>query len=174
MPDKAKPRSVGALPGQFDCIITVQGNYDEEYTENWPVVPVGCTPRNSTPYSHFSSRTPCGATWARKRAARVGILPSKQHRWRVSTMKTFPILTPEYLESLGHKRMSPLKAIRARCLDCCVFQPKEVALCAHKTCPSWPFRYGKNPYAAGKVVSEASRVALERVNKKRAKDRDKS
>ena len=67
-------------------------------------------------------------------------------------MKTSPSLTPEYLESLGHKRMSPLKAIRARCLDCCVFQSKEVTLCAHKKCPSWPFRMGKNPWTAANLT----------------------
>ena len=60
--------------------------------------------------------------------------------------------TPAQLEAMGHKRMSPLKAIRARCLDCCVFQSNEVTLCAHKKCPSWPFRMGKNPWTAANLT----------------------
>jgi hypothetical protein len=38
-----------------------------------------------------------------------------------------------------------MKAIRAKCLDCCCYQPKEVRLCTVKTCPLWPFRMGKRP-----------------------------
>lgn len=41
---------------------------------------------------------------------------------------------------------SPQKAIRRKCLDCCVGQPEEVALCAAETCPLWPYRKGKNPF----------------------------
>lgn len=37
---------------------------------------------------------------------------------------------------------SPLKAIRAKCLDCCCGQTKEVRLCPLKACPLWPFRSG--------------------------------
>lgn len=37
---------------------------------------------------------------------------------------------------------SPLKAIRAKCLDCCCGQTKEVRECTLKTCPLWPFRSG--------------------------------
>lgn len=47
------------------------------------------------------------------------------------------------------KLPSPLKAIRLRCLDCCGFQPKEVALCPATNCPSHAFRMGKNPNRAG-------------------------
>lgn len=50
------------------------------------------------------------------------------------------------IEALGHKRMSPLKAIRLRCLDCCNEQPSEVRKCTAVTCPLWPFRMSKNPW----------------------------
>jgi hypothetical protein len=46
----------------------------------------------------------------------------------------------------GHKQMSPLEAIRLKCLDCCCYQPSEVRLCEAVTCPLWPFRAGKHPY----------------------------
>lgn len=41
--------------------------------------------------------------------------------------------------------MTPMKAIRAKCLDCCCGQYKEVELCPCSDCPLYPFRFGKNP-----------------------------
>jgi hypothetical protein len=40
---------------------------------------------------------------------------------------------------------TPMKAMRAKCLDCSCYQPKEVRLCTVKTCPLWPFRRGSDP-----------------------------
>lgn len=45
--------------------------------------------------------------------------------------------------------MTPLRAIRAKCLDCCCDQATEVRRCPSKTCALWPFRLGKNPNRAG-------------------------
>lgn len=44
---------------------------------------------------------------------------------------------------------SPLKAIRARCLDCCCFRAGEVRQCPSNDCPLHPFRFGRNPNRAG-------------------------
>jgi hypothetical protein len=63
----------------------------------------------------------------------------------------------EELIAAGHKPMSPLKALRARCIDCCADQPSEVRLCTAVACPSWPFRTGKNVWARER--SEAQRDA---------------
>lgn len=41
--------------------------------------------------------------------------------------------------------MTPLKAIRAKCLDCCCGQYKEVELCPCKDCSLYPYRFGRNP-----------------------------
>ncbi len=41
--------------------------------------------------------------------------------------------------------MTPLQAIRAKCLDCVCFQPKEVQLCPSDDCPLYEYRSGKNP-----------------------------
>lgn len=62
--------------------------------------------------------------------------------------------------------MTPLKAIRARCLDCCGYQIKEVRLCPCKDCSLWPFRFGKNPNVQ---MTDARRLALEkaRLSKKK-------
>lgn len=45
--------------------------------------------------------------------------------------------------------MTPVKAIREKCLDCCCGQVKEVRLCPSETCALWPYRMGKNPARAG-------------------------
>lgn len=41
--------------------------------------------------------------------------------------------------------MTPIKAIRAKCLDCCCGQAKEVRLCPIEKCPLYPYRFGKRP-----------------------------
>jgi len=63
------------------------------------------------------------------------------------------------LEILAEKfrDKNPLKAIRARCLDCCCDQPSEVRKCTAADCPSWPFRMGKNPFRKKPVLSKKER-----------------
>ena len=46
----------------------------------------------------------------------------------------------------GHNAQSPLRAIRAKCLDCSCYQVSEVGLCEAIKCPLWPFRAGKHPW----------------------------
>lgn len=41
--------------------------------------------------------------------------------------------------------MTPLQAIRAKCLDCSNQQPKEVRYCTCTECPLHFFRFGTNP-----------------------------
>ncbi len=43
------------------------------------------------------------------------------------------------------KYLTPLKAIRRKCLDCVGFQPKEVTLCTAEKCPLFPYRMGRRP-----------------------------
>jgi hypothetical protein len=69
------------------------------------------------------------------------------------------------LLAMGHAAMSPMAAIRARCLDCCAGSSDEARKCVAMACPSWPFRTGKNPWRA--PLSEEQRdvrrqVALRR------------
>jgi len=45
--------------------------------------------------------------------------------------------------------LSPLKAIRAKCLDCVGDQPQEVRLCPCTDCPLYPYRMGHNPNRKG-------------------------
>lgn len=44
------------------------------------------------------------------------------------------------------KKQTPLRAIRAKCLDCVLGSSNEVALCPMENkCSLWPYRFGKNP-----------------------------
>lgn len=45
--------------------------------------------------------------------------------------------------------MTPLKSIRAYCLECCRGALSEVKLCPSLKCPLWPFRSDHNPARAG-------------------------
>ncbi len=62
----------------------------------------------------------------------------------------------EELGTLGHSAMSPLKALRLRCIDCCAGSSLEVRLCTAVNCPSWPFRLGRSPWRP--PASEAQRA----------------
>ena len=41
--------------------------------------------------------------------------------------------------------LTPVKAIRAKCLDCCCGHPSEVRICTALKCPLYPYRMGKRP-----------------------------
>jgi len=43
------------------------------------------------------------------------------------------------------KTLTPVKAIRKKCLDCSAYQPKEVRLCTMLDCSLFPYRMGKRP-----------------------------
>ena len=42
-------------------------------------------------------------------------------------------------------KLTPIKAIRLKCLDCCCGSANEVRLCNLKKCPLYPYRFGKRP-----------------------------
>ena len=41
--------------------------------------------------------------------------------------------------------LTPIKAIRAKCLDCCCDSALEVRLCGATDCPIYPYRLGVRP-----------------------------
>ena len=64
----------------------------------------------------------------------------------------------ESMEPEGHsslflvkkkEELTPLQAIKAKCMDCSNNQPSEIRFCTVKICPLWPLRFGKNPKRAG-------------------------
>lgn len=57
------------------------------------------------------------------------------------------------------RKLTPLKAIRQKCLDCCCGSKTEVKLCPIKDCTLYEYRFGKNPketplYDDGIALSE--------------------
>ena len=77
-------------------------------------------------------------------------------------------MSADELEQLGHARVSPLRALRLKCLDCCNDSAQEVRLCTAVDCPSWPFRMGKNPWrpplSAEVRTQRAATMALNRAS----------
>lgn len=58
-----------------------------------------------------------------------------------------------------NKIKSPLKAIRAHCLQC-VGTSNAVKECGgDESCPLFDFRFGKNPYRKVRVMSKEERIA---------------
>lgn len=56
--------------------------------------------------------------------------------------------------------LSPTKAIREKCLDCCCGQSLEVKLCPAESCPLYPYRFGRNPNVKKRNVSEETKLAM--------------
>jgi hypothetical protein len=54
--------------------------------------------------------------------------------------------------------LTPLQAIRHKCLWCCNGSAHEVALCPAKACPSWPFRFGHKP--TDEIIAEQGNIRL--------------
>lgn len=42
-------------------------------------------------------------------------------------------------------KLTPMKAIRKKCIDCCCGSKQEVKLCSCENCPLFPFRIGHRP-----------------------------
>lgn len=55
---------------------------------------------------------------------------------------------------------SPLQIIRLHCLDCANGSSLEVEKCPCEACKLWPYRFGRNPYRAKRVLSEEQREKL--------------
>ena len=49
----------------------------------------------------------------------------------------------------AEKTLTPLKAIRQKCLDCCCDQWYEVKTCTIDWCPLYEYRFGHNPKLKG-------------------------
>ena len=61
---------------------------------------------------------------------------------------------------------TPLKAIRAKCLDC-AYTAAEVRDCPCVDCDLYPFRFGKNPYVKRTMTEEQRQAASDRLRKAR-------
>ena len=59
--------------------------------------------------------------------------------------------------------MTPIKAIRAKCLDCCCGQANEVRLCEITSCPLYEFRMGHNPNIKRQYTEEQRAAVASRL-----------
>lgn len=76
--------------------------------------------------------------------------------------------TPADFVALGHHKMSPIKAILAKC-NWCSHSQRDRIDCLVKDCPLYPFRHGEDPYRAPK--SEAQRESARSLTAKRQERR---
>lgn len=66
-------------------------------------------------------------------------------------------------------RITALKAIRLKCLDCSNGSSLEVSECPVQRCPIYPYREGHNPYIEKRELTEEQKTAVaERLRKARA------
>jgi len=59
---------------------------------------------------------------------------------------THKILTKD---GVREKTLTPIKAIRAKCMQCSNWQHSEVKKCPVTDCALWPYRFGKKPDQQG-------------------------
>lgn len=55
---------------------------------------------------------------------------------------------------------APLKAIRAKCIDCSAGSVEEIRACAVTTCPLFAFRAGRNPYRTKRELTDEQKAKL--------------
>ena len=55
---------------------------------------------------------------------------------------------PVFQKKVEAYHMTPIKSIRAHCIDCCGGSRKEVQLCPAEKCALHPYRMGRRPKAA--------------------------
>lgn len=65
---------------------------------------------------------------------------------------------------------SPVKAIRAFCLECCGGSSQEVKDCTSRRCVLKPFRFGKNPYHKRELTEEQLEELRNRFKKQKDDD----
>jgi hypothetical protein len=65
--------------------------------------------------------------------------------FQCSPIRSYPRAFDTTLRNTKEIPMTPIKAIRAKCMDCTGDQPKEIKLCPIEKCPLYPYRFGKRP-----------------------------
>ena len=78
---------------------------------------------------------------------------------------------------MEENKVSALKAVRLKCLDCSCGSAHEVSLCPIENCPLFPFRFGKNPFRAKREMTDEQKAAakerLARSRKKKVEEGDR-
>jgi hypothetical protein len=58
-------------------------------------------------------------------------------------------LAKERSRQASDRTLTPIKAMRKKCLDCCCGSSQEVKLCPVTDCALYPYRFGKYPKRTG-------------------------
>ena len=123
-------------PLQSDDTIPETHREREQRVEHWASVPVAdCSPDDL------------------ERARAAGYEPDGE--WL--TGRDPRRMSQDELRAMGLDAMSPMDAIRAKCLDC-ASTSDEVRKCVAISCANWPFRSGKNPWRS--PISDERREML--------------
>lgn len=72
-------------------------------------------------------------------------------------------VTADMATAAGHEKRPLLRVIRAKCIECTGGSRHEVALCSCIDCPSWPYRFGRNPFSSRKLSDEQKAELSERM-----------
>jgi hypothetical protein len=99
-----------------------------------------------------------------EQARQAGYEPSTVDDWLIG--RDPRVMTQGELRAIGHVALSPMRAIRAKCLDCCAGSSDEVRKCVAVGCQLWPFRTSKNPWRASpsEAQRESARRSIARMN----------
>lgn len=66
------------------------------------------------------------------------------------------------------KKITALKAIRLKCLECSNGSSTEVTECPVKNCPIYPYRLGHNPFIEKKELTDEQKTEIaQRLNEAR-------
>ena len=68
-------------------------------------------------------------------------------------------------DGAGEIPRTPLRAIRAKCIDCCCGSPYEPANCTATSCPLYAYRDGHDPNKKGK----GNNSSIKKINEERAR-----
>ena len=96
-----------------------------------------------------------------KKTRNTKAVKNPNQAWRVRVNKRQEVIIP-----IEHK--SPLKAIREKCIECVGGREsagylKLISECASPNCPTYEFRYGKNPYHTQNLSSKQRKERAERL-----------
>jgi hypothetical protein len=69
-----------------------------------------------------------------------------------------PSDVPSGFLALNFGAQNPVKAIRAKCLDCCCGNAAEVRKCVATKCALWPFRMNSNPFRKRSPLSDGEKL----------------
>lgn len=74
----------------------------------------------------------------------------------------------EIVRGRAVKELTPIKAIRAKCLECCCDQVVEVRLCPSDDCPLWEYRMGHRPARSRRILTDEQKARMaEQLNRAR-------